>query len=45
MNTYLGLILVYLIRTLPLCIWLLITYFRAIPYESRKPPSSTGRAA
>jgi ABC-type glycerol-3-phosphate transport system permease component len=32
-NTYLGLILVYLIHTLPLCIWLLITYFRAIPYE------------
>jgi ABC-type glycerol-3-phosphate transport system permease component len=32
-NTYLGLILVYLIHTLPLCIWLLINYFRAIPYE------------
>jgi len=32
-NTYLGLILVYLIHTLPLYVWLLINYFRAIPYE------------
>src|SRR5205085_3757488 len=28
-NTYLGLILVYLIITLPLCVWMLIGYFRA----------------
>ncbi len=32
-NTYLGLILVYLIHTLPLCVWMLIGYFRSIPYE------------
>lgn len=32
-NTYIGLILVYLIHTLPLCIWMLIGYFRSIPYE------------
>jgi len=32
-NTYAGLILVYLIHTLPLCIWMLIGYFRSIPYE------------
>jgi ABC-type glycerol-3-phosphate transport system permease component len=32
-NTYLGLILVYLILTLPLSVWMLIGYFRAIPIE------------
>ncbi|HEV7717895.1 MAG TPA: carbohydrate ABC transporter permease [Arsenicitalea sp.] len=32
-NTYAGLIIVYLIHTLPLCVWMLIGYFRAIPYE------------
>jgi len=32
-NTYAGVILVYLIHTLPLCIWMLIGYFRALPYE------------
>ena len=32
-NSYAGLILVYLIHTLPLCIWMLIGYFRSIPYE------------
>lgn len=32
-NTYLGLILVYLILTLPLSVWMLVGYFRAIPYE------------
>lgn len=32
-NSYAGLILVYLINTLPLCIWMLIGYFRSIPYE------------
>jgi multiple sugar transport system permease protein len=32
-NTYLGLILVYTIITLPLCVWMLTSYFRAIPVE------------
>jgi multiple sugar transport system permease protein/raffinose/stachyose/melibiose transport system permease protein/trehalose/maltose transport system permease protein len=32
-NSYAGVILVYLIHTLPLCIWMLIGYFRALPYE------------
>ena len=32
-NTYLGMILVYLILTLPLSVWMLIGYFRAIPIE------------
>jgi ABC-type glycerol-3-phosphate transport system permease component len=32
-NTYLGLILVYLILTLPLSVWMLSSYFRAIPVE------------
>lgn len=32
-NTYLGLILVYLILTLPLSVWMLTGYFRAIPRE------------
>lgn len=32
-NTYLGLILVYLIITLPLAVWMLTSYFRAIPRE------------
>jgi ABC-type glycerol-3-phosphate transport system permease component len=32
-NTYLGLILVYLILTLPLSVWMLTSYFRAIPAE------------
>lgn len=32
-NTYFGLILVYLIITLPLCVWMLIGYFRAIPID------------
>jgi ABC-type glycerol-3-phosphate transport system permease component len=32
-NTYLGLILVYLILTLPLSVWMLIGYFRGIPVE------------
>jgi ABC-type glycerol-3-phosphate transport system permease component len=32
-NTYLGLILVYLILTLPLSVWMLTSYFRAIPVE------------
>jgi ABC-type glycerol-3-phosphate transport system permease component len=32
-NTYLGLILVYLIITLPLSVWMLTSYFRAIPRE------------
>ena len=32
-NTYFGLILVYLIITLPLCVWMLIGYFRAIPVD------------
>ena len=30
-NTYLGLILVYMILTLPLCVWMLTSYFKAIP--------------
>jgi ABC-type glycerol-3-phosphate transport system permease component len=32
-NTFLGLILVYLIITLPLSVWMLTSYFRAIPRE------------
>lgn len=32
-NTYAGLILVYLIHTLPLCTWLLVGYFRSVPFE------------
>lgn len=32
-NTYLGLILVYTILTLPLGVWMLTSYFRAIPVE------------
>ena len=32
-NTYLGLILVYMIITLPLSVWMLTSYFRAIPRE------------
>lgn len=32
-NTYLGLILVYMIITLPLSVWMLTSYFRAIPPE------------
>ena len=32
-NTYLGLILVYMILTLPLSVWMLTSYFKAIPVE------------
>lgn len=32
-NTYLGLILVYMIITLPLSVWMLTSYFKAIPAE------------
>lgn len=32
-NTYLGLILVYMILTLPLAVWMLTSSFRAIPVE------------
>jgi multiple sugar transport system permease protein len=32
-NTYLGLILVYTILTLPLSVWMLTSYFKAIPVE------------
>jgi len=32
-NTYLGLILVYTILTLPLSVWMMTSYFRAIPVE------------
>jgi ABC-type glycerol-3-phosphate transport system permease component len=32
-NTYWGLILVYMIITLPLSVWMLTSYFRAIPLE------------
>lgn len=32
-NTYLGLILVYMIVTLPLSVWMLVGYFRTIPVE------------
>ncbi|ALN71248.1 carbohydrate ABC transporter permease [Aureimonas sp. AU20] len=32
-NTYWGLILVYMILTLPLSVWMLTSYFRAIPME------------
>ncbi len=33
LNTYAGLILVYLILTLPLSVWMMTGYFRAIPAE------------
>ncbi|MBL8837648.1 MAG: carbohydrate ABC transporter permease [Alphaproteobacteria bacterium] len=33
LNTYAGLILVYMILTLPLCVWMLVGYLRAIPVE------------
>ncbi len=33
LNTHLGLILVYLILTLPLCVYMLTGYFRSIPRE------------
>jgi ABC-type glycerol-3-phosphate transport system permease component len=33
LNTHLGLILVYLILTLPLCVYMLTGYFRTIPVE------------
>ena len=33
LNTHLGLILVYLILTLPLCVYMLTSYFRTIPVE------------
>jgi ABC-type glycerol-3-phosphate transport system permease component len=33
MNTYWGLILVYMIVTLPLAVWMLTSYFKAIPVE------------
>src|SRR5262245_36067362 len=33
LNTHAGLVLVYLILTLPLSVWMLIGYFRAIPLE------------
>ena len=33
LNTYAGLILVYMILTLPLSVWMLIGYFRSIPIE------------
>lgn len=32
-NTYWGLILVYMIITLPLSVWMLTSYFRAVPVE------------
>ena len=32
-NTYLGLILVYMIITLPLSVWMLTSYFKSIPRE------------
>ena len=32
-NTYWGLILVYMIITLPLSVWMLTSYFKAIPVE------------
>ena len=32
-NTYWGLILIYMIITLPLSVWMLTSYFRAIPVE------------
>ena len=42
-NTYLGLILVYLILTLPLSVWMLIGYFRAIPFELDEAAVIDGR--
>jgi len=33
LNTYFGLILVYLILTLPLSVWMLVGYFRSVPIE------------
>ena len=35
-NTYWGLILVYMIITLPLSVWMLTSYFKAIPRRARR---------
>src|SRR4029453_15608895 len=41
-NTYLGLILVYMILTLPLSVWMLTTSFTAIPIELEEAAIITG---
>lgn len=42
LNTYAGLILVYMILTLPLCVWMLIGYLRAIPVELEEAATIDG---
>ena len=44
-NTYWGLILVYMIITLPLSVWMLTSYFRPSRSSSRRRRSSTALAA
>ena len=41
-NTYLGLILVYLILTLPLSVWMLTGYIRAVPPEVEEAATIDG---
>lgn len=41
-NTYWGLILVYMIITLPLSVWMLTSYFRAIPVELEEAATIDG---
>jgi multiple sugar transport system permease protein len=45
MDTYVGLIAVYLTVTLPFGIWLLITYFEELQRDLEKPRRSMARAA
>lgn len=41
-NTYWGLILVYMIITLPLSVWMLTSYFKAIPVELEEAATIDG---
>jgi multiple sugar transport system permease protein len=41
-NSYLGLILIYTIITLPLSVWMLTSYFRAIPVELEEAATIDG---
>jgi multiple sugar transport system permease protein/raffinose/stachyose/melibiose transport system permease protein len=41
-NTYLGLILVYMILTLPLSVWMLTGYIRAVPVELEEAATVDG---
>jgi multiple sugar transport system permease protein len=42
LNTYLGLILAYLIITLPLSVWMMTGYFRSIPVEMEEAANIDG---